>query len=143
MQKKINENEINYQNELKIDINDISTFLYKSGFLTYEINEEEILNILNSDIKNCITDIFEFNSSITIKEASSKYKDLIKSLNLLIKEDLKYNLESLYNQYLEYVESSMPLNDFLNCLIMLNYILTKFKEVLNLQENDDCKIYFN
>ena len=38
MQKKINENEINYQNELKIDINDISTFLYKSGFLTNEIN---------------------------------------------------------------------------------------------------------
>ena len=142
MQKKINENEINYQNELKIDINDISTLLYKSGFLTYEINEEEILNILNSDTKNCITDIFEFNSSITIKEASSKYKDLIKSLNLLIKEDLKYNLESLYNQYLEYVESSMPLNDFLNCLIMLNYILTKFKEVLNLQENDDCKNIF-
>ena len=43
MQKKYNEIIKNNRNEVKININDISTFLYKSGFLNKSINDTEKL----------------------------------------------------------------------------------------------------
>ena len=138
MKKKFNENLINNRNDVKINISDINTFLYKSGFLNKSISDMEKLSLLNSNNKNNLLDIFEFNDSITIKEASSKFSNLLKSLKSLLKDEIKYNLESLYHQYCEYTENKIPLNNFLNCLIMLNFILTNFKEMLNLEENANC-----
>ena len=138
MQKKYNENRIKYNNETKININDINTFLYKSGFLNTAIIDNKKLSLLNEDNKFNFFDIFEFNSSITIKEASSKYNNLLKSIKAILKDELKYSLESLYHQYIEYTENKIPLNIFLNCLIMLNFILTHFIEILNLEVNFNC-----
>ena len=135
MQKKYNENKINYKNEMIINMNDISTLLYKSGFLNKEKIDTQLLSLLSANKKFNFIDVFEFDSSISIKEASSKYNNLLKSLKVILKEDFKYNLESLYNQYSEYTQKKIPLNNFLNCLIMLNFILTNFKEILNIEEN--------
>ena len=137
MKKKINENQIIDRNDLKIHFTDIRTFLYKSCFLNRPIIDVDISPLFNIDNKNSILDIFELNNSITIKDASSKYGYLFKSLKQILKEDLKYNLEYIYHQYLEYTDNKIPLNHFLNCLIMLNYILTNFKEILNLDDDAD------
>ena len=143
MQNKFNENQINKRNDIKININDINTFLYKSGFLYTSINELEKLSSLTTKNKNNLLDIFELNDSITLKEASSKYSEVLKSLKSLLKDENKYNLETLYYQYCEFSENKIPLNNFLNCLIMLNFILTNFKEILNLEGNANCINEFN
>ena len=132
-----NENQINYKDEIKLNLNDISSFLYKSGFLNKNKNSQEKKDLLNGNNKNNISNIFEFNTAITIKEANMKYKDLIKSINSFFKSDSIYNLESLYNQYIEYTGRKIYLNIFLNTLIMLNYILTNFTEFLNIENNTD------
>ena len=137
MKKKSNENEKNNINDIKINLDDITTFLYKTGFLNKEINNRDKLYILKGDNKYNIVNNFEFNTSITLKEASSIYSGILKSIKSILNVQSNYNLETLYLQYLEYAESNMTLNNFLNCLIMLNFILTNFKEILNIGENDD------
>ena len=47
------------------------------------------------------------------------------------------NFDILYYQYLEYTKSNISLNNFLNCLIMINYILQNFNDLFNLSENND------
>ena len=137
MQKKYNEIIKNNRNEVKININDISTFLYKSGFLNKSINDKEKLILFQPNSNYNFLDIFILNSSITIKEASSKYDDILKSLKSILKDDLKYNIESLYHQYLEITESKIQLNCFMNCLIMINFILNNFQEILNLENSEN------
>ena len=135
MKMNFNEIQINSKEEVKINLNDISSFLYKSGFLNKNIISQDIRELLNGNSKYNITNIFEFNTAITIKEASSKYKELIKSINSIFKSDSKYTLESLYFQYIEYTGRKIFLNFFLNTLIMLNYILTNFTDLLNLENS--------
>lgn len=137
MEKKFNEKQIINLDDIKININDITTFLYKSNLLNKTIVDDNQLSILNMNTKINLIDFFEFNNAITIKEATNKYNGILKSLKQIFKVDLKFNLESLYHKYLELTNSKLQLNHFLNCLIMLNYILTNFKEILNLQNNTD------
>ena len=137
MLMKFNGNQKNNRNEVKINFNDISTLLYKTGFLENEIIDTDILSLLSMENKINLIDIFEFNNSITIKEASAKYNDLMKSLKQILKFEFKINLESLYHLYLEYTENKISLTNFLNILIMMNYILTTFKQILKLSDNSD------
>ena len=137
MKMNFNEIQINHKDEIKLNLNDISSFLYKSGFLNKNKISKDKKELLIGNSKYNIINFFEFNTGITIKEANSKYKELLKSINLIFKHDSKYTLESLYNQYTEYTGRKIYLNIFLNSLIMLNYILTNFTEFLNLENNSD------
>ena len=125
------------RNNIKININDMSTFLYKSGFLSKHLIDKNKLEFLETNIKNDLIDIFEFNNSISSTYISSKYSQLINSINSLFKSEFQYNFDTLYNQYLEYTKTNFILNDFLNWLIMLNFIITNFRELLNLSDNDN------
>ena len=44
-----NEIQINSKEEVKINLNDISSFLYKSGFLNKNIISQEIRELLNGN----------------------------------------------------------------------------------------------
>ena len=62
-----------------VDINDISSFFLKSGFLqncTFSKKQLSILNFNSSYGKN-ICDLLEFNEKITINEISPKYNNII------------------------------------------------------------------
>ena len=142
MQKKLNEIKKNNTNDITVNLGDITTFLYKSGFLNKEIKNQDKLDILNGESEYNIISNFEFNTSITIKDASSIYNNILKSIKSILKIQSNYNLETLYLQYLEYAESNMTLNNFLNCLIMLNFILTNFKEILNIGDKEDLTNVF-
>ena len=49
MQKKLNEIKKNNTNDIKVNLDDITTFLYKSGFLNKEIKNQDKLDILNGE----------------------------------------------------------------------------------------------
>ena len=136
-QKKNHEEEGDKRNNIRIIINDISTFLYKSGFLSNYLVDKKKLELLDSSGKNDLIDIFEYNRSISSADASTKYNEILNSINSLFKTQYKYNFDTLYYQYLEYTKSNISLNNYLNCIIMINYILKNFKALLNLSENDD------
>ena len=135
-QKNDSEEEDN-RNNIRILINDISTFLYKSGFLSKYLVDKKQLELLDSTSKNDLIDIFEYNRSISSTDASIKYSELLSSINSLFRTEVKYNIDTLYYQYLEYTKSNISLNNYLNCLIMINYILKNFNDLLNLSENND------
>ena len=135
-QKNDSEEEDN-RNNIRILINDISTFLYKSGFLSKYLVDKKQLELLDSTSKNDLIDIFEYNRSISSTDASTKYSELLSSINSLFRTEVKYNIDTLYYQYLEYTKSNISLNNYLNCLIMINYILKNFNDLLNLSENND------
>ena len=133
-------NQNNYEEEdnrstIKIIINDISTFLYKSGFLSKYLVDKKQIELLESNSKNDIIDIFEYNRSISSLDVSKKYNHLISSINSLFKSDLQYTFETLYYQYLEYTKTNISVNTYLNSLIMLNYIVNNFGNLLNLSDN--------
>ena len=136
MSKQEIDDEEDNRSSIKIIINDISTFLYKSGFLPKYLCDKKQIELLENN-KQDIIDNFEFNRSITSKDVSTKYSGLLKSINNLFKSDVEYTLESLYDQYKEYTKSNISLNIFLNCLIMINYIVTNFNELLTLSDNDE------
>ena len=135
-QKNDSEEEDN-RNNIRILINDISTFLYKSGFLSKYLVDKKQLELLDYTSKNDLIDIFEYNRSISSTDASTKYSELLSSINSLFRTEVKYNIDTLYYQYLEYTKSNISLNNYLNCLIMINYILKNFNDLLNLSENND------
>ena len=135
-------NQNNFEEEdkrgtIKIIINDISTFLYKSGFLPKYLVDKKEIELLESNTKNDFVDIFEYNRSISSVDVSKKYGNLISSINLLFKSEVQYTFETLYYHYLEYTKTNISVNIFLNSLIMLNHIVNNFKNLLNLSENSD------
>ena len=78
MEKKFNEKQIINLDDIKININDITTFLYKSNLLNKTIVDDNQLSILNMNTKINLIDFFEFNNAITIKEATNKYNGILK-----------------------------------------------------------------
>ena len=143
MSKIKSNNEDDNRSTIKIIINDISTYLYKSCFLSKYLFDKKQIELLDANSRNEILDIFEFNRSITTAEASTKYSELLSSINSLFKTEIQYTFDSLFHQYLEYTKSNISLNSFLNCLIMLNYILNNFNELLNLGSKDEFMEKFN
>ena len=134
---KQNYDEGDDRSDIKLNINDISTFLYKSGFLSKYLSDKKQIELLEINNKSDIIDNFEFNRSITSTDASVKHSELIKAINNLFKPKVQHTFDSLYYQYIEYTKSNISLNNFLNCLIMLNYIITNFNELLNLSDNNE------
>ena len=143
MSKIRSNNQDDNRSTIKIIVNDISTYLYKSCFLSKYLFDKKQIELLDSNSKNEILDIFEFNRSITTDEASTKYSELLSTINSLFKTETQYTFDSLYHQYLEYTKTSIPLNSFLNCLIMLNHILNNYNELLNLGNKDEFMEKFN
>ena len=125
------------RNSIKILINDISTYLYKTGYIYQSIVDKKQIELLEVNNKKEMLDIFEFNRSISSAESSIKYKELIEFINSLFKVESKYTLDSMYYQYLEYTKSNMTLCSFLNSLIMLKYIIINCNDLLNIKKNED------
>ena len=143
MSKQKFDNQDDNRSEIKIIINDISTFLYKTGFLSKYLVDKKQIELLETNNKRDIIDTFEFNRTISSKEASTKYSDLLKSINSLFKSETQYNFDTLYHQYLEYTKNNnISFCSFLNCLIMLNFIVNNFNELLNLGDKDDFSDIF-
>ena len=136
MSKQILDEVDDDRSTIKIVINDISTFLYKSGFLSKYLCDKKQIEILENNNKQDIIEYFEFKRAITSNDVSTKYSDLLKSINNLFNTGTQYTYDSLYYQYIEYTKSNIPLNVFLNCLIMINYIVTNFNNLLNISENN-------
>ena len=137
MSKQIKDEEDDNRSTIKIVISDISTYLYKSGFLFKYLFDKKQIELLENNNKQDIIEYFEFNRSISTNDASAKYSDLLKSINSLFKSETQYTFDSLYYQYLEYTKSNISLNVFLNCLIMINYIVSKFNNLLNMSDDSD------
>ena len=131
------EEEVDNRGSIKIIINDISTFLYKSGFLSKYLVDKKQIELLESNSQNDFVDIFEYNRSISSNDVSKKYSNLISSINSLFKSEVQYKFEIIYYQYLEYTKTNISVNVFLNSLIMLNYIVNNFNNLLNLSEDYD------
>ena len=68
MSKVRSNNQDDNRSTIKIIVNDISTYLYKSCFLSKYLFDKKQIELLDSNSKNEILDIFEFNRSITTDE---------------------------------------------------------------------------
>ena len=142
MNNQNNCDEEDNRSTIKININDISTFLYKSGFLSKYLVDKKQIELLESNNKNDLIDIFEYNRSISSIDVSKKYNNIISSINSLFKSDHQYTFETLYYQYLEYTKTNIAVNTFLNSLIMLNYIVNNFSSLFNFSDNYDFIVDF-
>ena len=107
MSKIRSNNQDDNRSTIKIIVNDISTYLYKSCFLPKYLFDKKQIELLDSNGKNEILDLFEFNRSITTTEASNKYSELLSTINSLFKTETQYTFDSLYHQYLEYTKSNI------------------------------------
>ena len=119
-----------------IDINDLSSLLIKSGFMEKFSFTEEQLDILNySNIYyQILYEILEFNEIITVQEITKKYGKVISSIN--DKFNIKSNFKEIFKQYVYYTKANISLNIFLNWLIILDLIITNFKEIFDEYIND-------
>ena len=118
-----------------VDINDISSFFLKSGFLqncTFSKKQLSILNFNSSYGKN-ICDLLEFNEKITINEISPKYNNIISSINKIF--NIQTSLEEIYNQYIYYTKEKIPLNIFINWINILYLILNNFDDCFNFSKS--------
>ena len=93
MSKFKSDNQDDNRSTIKIIMNDISTFLYKTCFLSKYLFDKKQIELLEANGKNEIIDIFEFNRSITTDEASTKYSELLSSINSLFKTETKYTFD--------------------------------------------------
>ena len=114
-----------------IDINDISSFLLKSGFLQRCSFSKKHLSILNmsSSYDKVICNKLEFNEKINFNEASIKYKNTITSINKIF--NINASLDEIYNQYIFYTKVKVHLNQFINWIIILDLIITNFNDIFN------------
>ena len=123
-----------------IDINDLSSLLIKSGYMEKFSFTEEQLDILNlSNIYyQILSENLEFNDAITSEEVSKKYGRVISSINTTF--NIKVSFKELFRQYIYYTKANITINIFMNYLIILDIIITNFKNILydsfnNLLEN--------
>ena len=114
-----------------IDINDISSFLLKSGFLqrcSFSKKHLSILN-MNSSYDKVICNKLEFNEKINFNEATIKHKNTITSINKIF--NINASLDEIYNQYVFYTKVKVNLNQFINWIIILDLIITNFNDIFN------------
>ena len=112
-----------------IDINDISSFLVKSGFVQRCSFSKKHLSILNmsSSYDKVICNNLEFNEKININEASTKHKNTIASINKIF--NINASLDEIYNQYVFYTKVKIHFNQFINWIIILDLIITNFNDI--------------
>ena len=114
-----------------IDINDITSFLIKSGFIKKCIFSKNQLLILNYNYTYIehLCNILLFDEKLEVNEIIEDNKNLISSINKLFNIDS--SLEEIYNQYIYFTKESISLNTFINWLILLDIIITYFNDSLN------------
>ena len=114
-----------------IDITDISSLLIKSGYMSKFSFTEGQLDILNSSniYYKVLYENLEFNESITFQEITQKYKNVISSINE--KFNIKITFKELFKQYVYYTKANISINIFLNWLIILDLLMTNFKNIIN------------
>jgi len=113
-----------------IDINDISSFLVKSGLIqrcSFSKKHLSILN-MNSSYDKVICNNLEFNEKINIvNEACTKHKNTIASINKIF--NINASLDEIYNQYVFYTKVKIHFNQFINWIIILDLIITNFNDI--------------
>ena len=116
-----------------IDINDITSFLTKSGFLKKSPLSKTQLYILNynSSYLQNLCEVLEFNENIKYNDVLKKHKNLISSINTIF--NINCSLEQIYEQYKYYTKENISLNIFLNWIILLDLIITNFGYAFNFE----------
>ena len=118
-----------------IDINDLSSFLIKSGFVqncSFSKSHLQILNF-NTLYMQKLCNILEFNEKITFDETSTKYQNIISSINKTFDNDVP--LKDLYNQYIYYTKTNITINLFFNWVVILDSIISNFKTCFNFEKS--------
>ena len=116
-------------NEIYFDLNDISTFLYSIGYITRQnynnIKQKEKI-IPNNEI------IFEKNLNISFTDASVKYGEMLSKINKLFCTNLSF--EENFLQYKKYTNGKINFGTYLNYLIILDYIISNYNEILDIKK---------
>ena len=124
-----NESDLN-----SIDINDISTFLIKSGFIKKSIFSKTQLYILeyNSLYIDNLCDTLLFDEKIGANEIIENNKNILSSINKVFNIDI--SLEEIYNQYTYFTKENISLHIFINWIILLDIIIDNFSNILNIEK---------
>ena len=130
--KKYQENVEKSETDINsIDINDIASFLVKSGFINKCIFSKNQLYILNYNyiyIEH-LCDILIFEENPILKEIEKDIQDIISSINKIFNIDI--SLEEIYNQYIYFTKETISLNTFINWIILLDIIINYFNDTFN------------
>ena len=125
----------NIEYNLKIiDINNISSFLINSGFINKCFFSTIQTNILyyNSGYFQNLCSILEFNEKLMIKDLKNDKKVTFPSINKIF--NINLNLEEIYSQYIYFTKETIPLNIFINWLIILDIIIGNFYNHFNFEK---------
>ena len=135
--------EINFNSNesLILDINNIESFLFRSGYLRQGAWTKKMSDLFDYNKANDILLSFEFKEKITHTEASVKYGDKIQWINKIFKTDV--SLEELHSQYIHYTSSNIPFAKLLNNFIMMEFILKQFYNSINRTNEDNINNIFN
>ena len=132
---KIHETSENAEFNLKsIDINDLSSFLTKSGFIkkcVFSTNQTYILNY-NSKYYQNLCSFLEFDENITFKDLSDNKKTFLVSIKKLF--NINFTIEEIYNQYIYFTKETISLNIFINWLIIFDLIIGNFYNFFNYEK---------
>ena len=134
--KQIRESKENNNNSLNsIDINDLSSFLEKSGFIQkcfFSKTHLQILNYNASFIQNLCNDL-QFDEHIIFDENSNSYNNIISSFNKTFKNEIP--IKDLYNQYVYYTKANITLNIFYNWIVIFDVIISNFSKCFNFEKS--------
>ena len=135
------ENNINTNNLINLDINNLESFLVKSGYLKQGIWTKNNSEFFDCNKVNEILLSFEFNEKISPTEASVKYGDKIQWINKIFKTEITF--EELHSQYIHYTSTNISFAKFLNNFIMMEIVLKQFYNVINGNNEEDINNIFS
>ena len=115
------ENNINSNDLINLDINNLESFLVKSGYLNQKIWTKQNSDFFDYNKVNEILLSFEFNEKISPNEASVKYGDKVQWINKIFKTDITF--EELHNQYIHYTSTNISFVKLLNNFIMMESLV--------------------
>ena len=135
------ENNINSNDLINLDINNLESFLVKSGYLNQRIWTKQNSDFFDYNKVNEILLSFEFNEKISPNEASVKYGDKVQWINKIFKTDITF--EELHNQYIHYTSTNISFVKLLNNFIMMEIVLKQFYNVINKNNEEDINNIFS
>ena len=112
---------------VSMSVNDLSIqtlplFLNQCKYTKAHAFTQSQLSLLN----NIPIDILEHNIHITINEAEIKHAKLITSLNTLL--NTSFTLSEIYQHYIILTRTQYTVINFVNCLIIIDAVLTRFSD---------------
>ena len=123
-----------------LDINNIESFLIRSGYLYQKVWTKKNSDFFDWSKVNEFLLGFEFNEKISATEASVKYGDKIQWINKIFKTDI--TIDELYSQYVNYTSTSISFNKLLNNFIMLEIVLKQFYNIINKNNEENINNIF-